>query len=244
MRYILVFAALLLFNPAMAADYQREQKWADEISPYIMVGDPVYLEARKHRFLGIYTDTAGAPAAVILVHGIGVHPDWGLIGVLRSRLAEAGYTTLSIQMPVLAVEAESGSYTPTFDEAGARLQAAVDFLKGKGNRRIVIVSHSLGSRMTNHYLAGHPDSGITAWVAIGISGEFGQGGKLRMPILDLYGANDLPAVLDGAKKRMQTLAGIKGSRQIVSPYTDHFFTGKDDELVRYVSDYLGQQLAR
>ena len=244
MRYILAIAALLTGSPAMAADYERELKWADEISPYIMVGDPLYLEAKKHKFLTIHTETANAPAAVILVHGIGVHPDWGLISVLRSRLAEAGYTTLSIQMPVLNVDAQSESYAPTFDEAGARLQAAVNFLRGKGHKKIAIVSHSLGSRMTNHYLVRNTDAGVAAWVTVGITGDFEQGGKLRLPILDLYGENDLPAVVSGAKNRAQAIAGAAHSRQTVSANTDHFFTGKDDELVRYVSTYLDQQLKR
>ena len=39
-----------------------------------------------------------------LVHGLGIHPDWGLIGALRSDLPDAGYTTLSVQMPVLAAD--------------------------------------------------------------------------------------------------------------------------------------------
>ena len=244
MRYILVIATLLTGSPAMAADYQRELKWADEISPYIMTGDPVYLEAAKHKFLTIHTETTNAPAAVIIVHGSGVHPDWGLISILRSRLAEAGYTTLSIQMPVLAADAPPESYTPTFGEASARLQAAVGFLKDKGHKKVAIVSHSLGSRMTNHYLVSRADAGVAAWVTIGIPGNFEQGGKLRLPILDLYGENDLPSVLGSAKNRAQTVAGVPHSRQTVAPHTDHFFTGKDDELVRYVGTYLDQQLKR
>jgi DNA-binding CsgD family transcriptional regulator len=39
---------------------------------------------------------------VIVVHGLGVHPDRGLINPLRSQLAEQGYATLPVQMPVLA----------------------------------------------------------------------------------------------------------------------------------------------
>ncbi len=92
------------------ADYAREKRWADEITPAIIVGDPVYLELKSgHKFLAIYTPNAKARSGVIVVHGIGVNPDWGLINPLRSQLAEQGYATLSVQMPVLAAVARGDS---------------------------------------------------------------------------------------------------------------------------------------
>ena len=103
---ILLFA--LFFAPlALGADYEREKRWADEITPGLIVGDVVYLQTSNgHKFLNLYTEAAKAKAAVIVVHGIGIHPDWGVIGMLRTRLAEQGYTTLSVQMPVLAADAK------------------------------------------------------------------------------------------------------------------------------------------
>src|SRR5688572_10377941 len=99
---------LWLLAPAAAgaqADYAREKRWADEIVPTLVVGDPVYLALRNgHRFLAIWTPNAKAHAGIIVVHGLGVHPDWGLINPLRSQLAEQGYATLSVQMPVLMSE--------------------------------------------------------------------------------------------------------------------------------------------
>ena len=57
------------------------------------------------RVLAIFTEAASVPkGAVIVVHGLGVHPDWNLIGDLRTRLAERGYATLAVQMPVLAAD--------------------------------------------------------------------------------------------------------------------------------------------
>ena len=85
---------LALLAPALAlaqADYAREKRWADEISPTILVGDPLYLALKSgHRFLAIHAAHAQARAGVIVVHGLGVHPDWGLINPLRSLLAEQG----------------------------------------------------------------------------------------------------------------------------------------------------------
>lgn len=234
---------LLLFTlTAFAADYGREKKWADEIVPGIVVGDPLYLgPVQGHKFLALYTEAAKPKAAVIVVHGLGVHPDWNLIGVLRGGLAEQGYTTLSVQMPVLAADAQPDAYPATFDEAAARLRAAADFLKAKGYGKIAVVSHSMGARMSLHYLMRNPDAAVKAWVAIGMSGGEGYG-KVRVPVLDLYGDNDLPGVLQNAAKRAASFK-VKGSQQVVAQHADHFFNNRDAELVKTVKDYLDKTLA-
>ena len=96
-----------------APDYAREKRWADEVTPGLVVGDAVYLQQKSgHKFLSIYTAVPQARAAVITVHGLGVHPDWALIGALRSGLADHGYATLSVQMPVLAADARSAPPPP------------------------------------------------------------------------------------------------------------------------------------
>src|SRR6202158_6266405 len=84
-----------------AADYAREARLAQEIVSAIVVGAGVYLAtARQPRVLALYTDAPSPTiikAAVIVVHGVGVHPDWALINGLRTGLAEAGMSTLSVQ---------------------------------------------------------------------------------------------------------------------------------------------------
>lgn len=73
---------------------------------------------------------------MIVVHGIGLHPDWGLVNSLRSELAEQGYSTLSVQMPVLAADARPEAYAPLFPQAAERLRAAAGFLRARGERRM------------------------------------------------------------------------------------------------------------
>lgn len=240
-RLVWILALQFAATLAWGADYAREQKWADEVVPSVVVGDPVYLEAQHHKFLALYTRAPNAKAALVVVHGVGVHPDWNLIGVLRTRLADAGYTTLSVQMPVLKRDAKAEDYPPTYPEAAARLEQAVAYLKVKGYKKLAIVSHSMGSRMSLYYLGhaqGHP---VDAWVAIGMGGEGSYRG-LGIPVLDLYGENDLPPVRTGAAKRAESLEGDAGSAQIVAPGADHFFTGRDDELVKIVKDYLDKTI--
>ncbi|MBX9903540.1 MAG: alpha/beta hydrolase family protein [Burkholderiales bacterium] len=231
--------ALASFGCYAQADYAREQRWADEITPAILVGDPVQLALPAGRkFLGIYAPNSKAQAGVVVVHGLGVHPDWGLINPLRSQLAEQGYATLSVQMPVLAAELRADRYSPLLPEAAARIAVAVKFLQDKGHKKIAIVSYSFGSRMAN-VLLNQPDApAIAAWVSIGIVGEYTKPETFKSPVLDLYGEKDFPEILELAAQRAAAIQKIRGSAQIRVAGADHFFNGMDKELVNTVKQFL------
>lgn len=229
------------FASAGAPDYAREKKWADEVVPGLVVGDPVYLQTPRghHKFLTLFTPAADARKAAIVIHGMGIHPDWGMVGTLRTELADRGFATLSIQMPILAADAKSDAYPPTFPEAAERIAEAVGFLKARGYTQLAIVSHSMGSRMSGVYLAGKPDASVKSWASLGLSA--GDYTALKHPILDLYGENDLPPVLENAAKRKRSLAAGQ-SRQKVIARTDHFFTGHEAAMVEAVAVFLGETL--
>lgn len=242
MRLLLAATAMALASASIAQpDYAREKRWANEVVPYLVVGDALYLAQKNgHRFLGLYTEAADARMGLVVVHGAGVHPDHGLIGTLRRRLPEHGYATLSVQMPVLGVEARGEAYAALFPEAVERLQLAVDSLRSRGFRRIGIVSHSLGTRMSHAYLIGNPAT-VAAWAALGAG--TGPGPTLtydgiRVPVLDLYGAHELPAVLAGAAARRSSLPAGGDSRQVVIAGTDHFFAGREEDMVAAVRAFL------
>jgi dienelactone hydrolase len=243
-RQLLIPIALLAATLAYAQpDYAREKRWADEIAPGLVVGDAVYLtQASGHKFLALYTQAAKPRGAVIIVHGLGVHPDWALIGTLRRELAEQGYTTLSVQMPVLAATAKGDEYGPLYPDAAERLRAALAFLEGKGARRIGLVSHSLGARMSNYFLTQATDKRVATWVSIGILGEYADAARLAMPVLDIYGERDFALVLEKADARAAALAKIKGSAQVQVGGADHFFVGHEAELVKQVRQFLDRRL--
>jgi alpha/beta superfamily hydrolase len=233
------------WTQAQTADYAREQRWAQEITPAIIVGEPVKLALASGRtFLAIHTGVAKPRAALIVVHGMGVHPDWGLINTLRSALPEAGYATLSIQMPVLAADARPEDYPATFAEATQRLRAAAAWLRVRGYATVAIVSHSLGARMSNAFLVSTPQPEISAWVAIGLSGQLEQPQRLRLPVLDLHGSRDLPAVLAAAAARAETLRAIPASSQVQVSGANHFFNDHEDQLLQWVRRFLDRTLAR
>jgi Protein of unknown function (DUF3530) len=229
-------APLFAFAQQQPSNYAREKRWADEIVPSIVSGEPVWLEApRTEKFLGIYTEAKSAKGAIILAHGLGLHPDYGLIGVLRARLADAGYTTLSIQMPILAADAPAARYGVLFWEADARFAAAMTYLKRKRYEKVVLLSHSMGSRMANHYIGAHPLVPLAGWISLSISnGEFASIKRIKFPVFDVYAENDTDAVVQGAQKRAAVLKRMRGSSQTMVFATDHFFAKKEKELVSLI----------
>ena len=238
MRIFTAFSLLMVSHLTFAgADYVREKKWADEIVPGIVIGDPVYLElSNGHKFLTLYTEVKEAKTALVVIHGLGIHPDWNMVGTLRSQLAERGYTTLSIQMPVLANDAKAEAYRPLFPEAAERIGVAVDFLHAKGYKRVAIVSHSMGSAMSHMYVEKN-QSKLVAWAALGIGQKLTFSG-IHIPVLDLYGENDLPPVLRMAAKRATSLKGNSQSKQVMVPKSDHFYNNHEVEMVREVKNFL------
>ena len=243
-RLLLGISALLgAVHASAQADYAREQRWADEITPAIVVGDPVRLELKSGRkFLAIWTPNPAAKAGIVVVHGQGVHPDWGLVNSLRSRLAEQGYATLSVQMPVLAADSPREHYAQVFPEAAERLAAAVAFVRGKGANRVGIVSHSLGSHMVNHFVNRTADTRVDAWVSIGIMEDYTVPAAFKTPVLDIYGERDYPVVLENAAKRSAAIRKTRGSGQVQVASADHFFAGREDELARQVKLFLDNRL--
>ena len=240
MRFAAALALGLGAACAVAQDYEREKRWAAEIVPNLVVGDAVQLKLSSGReFLGLYTERKNAPAAVLLLHGVGVHPDHGVIGTLRVALADMGYATLSIQLPVQKSDAQLEDYYPTvFPEAVERVRAAGAWLQQRGHKRVALLSHSMGSWMANVYYENTADSPFSAWICMGLTGGFGGMRNVRVPVLDVYGEHDLPPVLRADWRRRATLVVIDGSKQVRIAGADHHYTGKEKELAAQIRDFL------
>lgn len=240
MRAILAAALLLGSAGAAAQDYEREKRWAAEVLPNLVVGDAVQLRLPAGReFLGLFVDGRKTAPAILLVHGVGVHPDHGVIGILRASLAERGHATLSIQMPVQKSDAVLDDYYPTvFPEAAARIQAGAEWLSARGYARSVLLSHSMGSWMANVYYERNANPPFAAWICMGLTGGYGRMGNVKVPVLDLYGEKDLPQVLRADSRRRRTLEGIPGSRQVMIADADHHYTGRENALAAEILGFV------
>jgi len=234
----------LLALQAFAQDYAREKRWAEDILPTLIVGKAEWLQQKNgHRFLALYTEAQRPRGAVIVAHGRGWSPDFELYGTLRTRLAELGYTTLSIQLPVLPSTAILGLYVPLYPDARERFQLAVDFLKAKGFRNIAIVSHSLGATMANQYLIRTDDTAVGAWVFISILQGLEEMFRIKIPVLDIFGSEDWNVTMWGAPERETQIRTNPASAQLTVPGATHFFAGREEELMRIIVDFLDRVFA-
>ncbi len=230
------------------SDIAKEQRWAEQIIDTLFDGEPIWLEAKGHEFLGIEMQAleGNTGRAAIVVHGIGIHPNWEqVVRPLRVGLTEHGWHTLSIQMPILLNDADSFDYAPLLDEVSVRINAAIDYLQEQGQQELVIIAHSMGATMTMRHTQDVPDTPIQSLVLIGMQGgsetvyDNAEALKnIRIPVLDLYGSEDLPGVIDFADRKAQ--AGIDNPKfaQMEVSGANHFFDGLESELVDIVRKWL------
>ena len=234
---------------ALASDLAKEKRWADQIVDAILDGEAIWLNDGTSDFLGIYTEAEEDKGrAVIVMHGTGIHPDWQqVVKPLRVGLIEHDWNTLSIQMPILPNEAEYAEYAPLYDEVAPRIDAAIDTLHKNGSKEIVLIGHSQGAAMGAYYLS-TTKRNINGFVAIGMAAfaddarmdSINSLKKITVPVLDIYGDEDLEGILKSVDARAGAAreAGNKNYTQVEVAGSNHFFDGKEDELVEAVADWL------
>ena len=253
-RAALVLLMLSFSSLSTASDLEREKRLSDQIIDAIFDGEPFFLEADGHEFLSIYmeADDSASERAVLLIHGRGYHPDWEqVVQPLRVGLTEHGWNTLSIQMPVLAKDAKYYDYIPTFGEGLTRIDAALQYLKSKGNKQVVMIAHSCGVHLSMAWIGERGTSAIDGYIGIGMGAtDYKQPmpepfpfDNIDVPVFDLYGAMDYPAVLNGAPERWAAIKEQAQSRQLMLPGADHYMSEQDKVLVETVADWLGQTFA-
>lgn len=249
---LMALSALLLVTQAgVASDLAKEQRWEEQVVDALLDGEAIRLDDGRHPFLAIETESIEpSTRAAVIMHGTGVHPNWPTVVLpLRVGLTESGWHTLSIQMPVLANEAEHADYAAIYDWVPGRIDAAVGHLRQAGFETVVLVAHSQGATMAVHYLAGE-HAPVDGLVAVGMSGGIAGGPmdtlaqlpRAGLPILDLYGSEDLPEVLASTAQRAQQ-GGMSGAgySQVVVDGADHFFDGEEGELLDAVNAWLNDR---
>jgi len=80
-------------------------------------------------------------------------------------------------------------------------------------------------------------TGLLAWVSAGLGRNNIYSG-IHIPVLDLYGENDLPPVLGMAKNRAESLKVNAKSRQVMVPGSDHFMNYHEPEMMDAVTKFL------
>ncbi len=253
----LFFCLMTLSATAQASDMAKEKRWAEQITDSILIGQIQWLDVNKQKILSIYTapTVPKVMGGALILHGSGAHPNWpDVVYPLRTRLPDYGWHTLSIQMPILANNASYEAYAPLFPEVAPRIEAGIKFLQSKGIQNIVIIAHSLGTTMAANYLATHPDSPIRAFVAVGMPGQattitamnnIKSLEKIKVPMLDIFGGDDLNVVRNTRAQRAKAAAraGNPDYSQLEVLEATHFFTDQSATLVKRVRGWLAKHAA-
>ena len=253
-KALVLISILWVSQAALASDQIREQRFASEVEKQLLIGKGITLKAGDTEFYAIHTEVMSPvlKGAVILLHDREAHPNWpDVIRPLRTGLADRGWEALSLQMPLAGEDSDWRMYEQVIPEAAPRIAAAVEFLKQRKIKNIVLLGHSLGGRMAVHYLAdAKPPKEIRALVLIGMALEpegsavkTGEAlAKVEVPVFDLYGSRDLDSVLHTAKHRVAAgrMAKNSGYRQVQMTGADHFFHRLERALVARVYAWIGK----
>ncbi len=239
-------------------DLEREKRMVVEVEDAVLDGEVVFLkdavDSQEHEFMAIDTEAEDeTKGAVIILHGRGFHPDWeDTVFPLRTKLPAKGWRTLSLQMPVLVKSAKYYDYVPLFSKAAPRIDAGIKYLKEQGVDNIVIFAHSCGAHMAMEWVrikgADEVNKTISAYIGAGMGAtDYKQKmakpfplDELTIPVLDIYGEKEFPAVIRLAPSRLAMIkkAANSKSKQVVVKGADHYFKGKGDALVSPILEWL------
>jgi triacylglycerol esterase/lipase EstA (alpha/beta hydrolase family) len=229
------------------SDYAREARWAREFEPAVVVGDTLRLkQANGHHFAAISAARSGPSRWVILVHGIGVHPDHGLTQKLRIALHDKGFATLAIQAPILdpSIVTDGSAYAGLMDEAAERIELAILHARSQGATQVFLVGHTMGAWMVNEYFARRPvpaAGGISAWASLGMTGKYSAFGQHKPAVLDVYPERGSSWTRTMAPLRLSTaqLLDARAEQRYVAD-TDLSFAGKENMIVQWVADFFSK----
>lgn len=244
---VICYCVVMLFFTSLsfASDQAKEKRWAEQIEDTLMDGESLMLKAPKSTFYALYSKAEQPKdTAVILLHGLGIHPDWAqVINPLRVALPEKGWTVLSLQLPILANGASGMEYVALYKDVPERINAGINYLKQQGIKKVVLVAHSLGTEMAGYTLTQVDKSkAMVGFIGIGMGRDNNEFlSKIDVPVLDLYGENDLKGVLASAEQRLQAASANKQYKQQRVTKADHFFDGEEQALIQSVSNWLEKQ---
>ncbi len=248
--YLLLVIALPVSADLLNSDWEKQI--TDKLAEKVKATELLWLDASGDTFLALNISQTRKKihGAAIILHAMGGHADWPqTISPLRSSLPEYGWTTLSIQLPVIAPENQIEDYGKTLQQAAERIKAAVKYLSENKVLNIVVIGHSFGAASTLFYREKEEKQKVIALVAIGLHDHaFVKPSvdilelieKSKIPVLDIYGSRDFKKVIDQAPDRR--LAAKKGNNhqysQIEIVGADHYFNRMDDVLVKRIRGWL------
>jgi pimeloyl-ACP methyl ester carboxylesterase len=237
--------------PVLEPDRAAEQRVAALLRNSLDDSEIVELGPEGQRFIALYRRQTlpVAKGAVVILHGVAGQPDArAVIAPLRRDFPVAGWSTLAIQMPILAAGTPLSEWGGLLTAAQQRVQAAVAFLRAEQLPNIVVIGHGTGALTGLVCCGGGRIKGVAAVVAISLpSGALltpphdvrQDLESLRLPFLDVYASRDVADVLSAAPERQVVLRpSVNAHRQIVIEGADHWYTGVELRLAKLIRGWL------
>ncbi len=237
---------------AIAPDAGREQAIVDAVSARVPAAEVLLLEVDKAKVLALYREQTGRErrGAVLLLHAMDDTADEpGLIHALRTGLPAAGWSTLSLQLPVLPAGSPRVAYGGTQELARKRIAAALARLSEFKPAAIAIVGQELGASLALATATGARE--IRGVVALSLSSADGLNppattvpamNELEVPLLDISGEFADPAQRSLTDQRASAAraAQYTGYSQTTVPGVDDMLDGAAEVVVARVRAWLGR----
>jgi len=237
---------------ADSLDYNWEKRISNRIIDKAEVTELFWLEAADNSFIVLFNlqksnETKGA---AIILHSIGGHADWPeVISPLRNILPEFGWSTLSIQLPMISPENNIEEYGGTFRKTNQRIISSVKELRRRGFSRIIIIGHGFGGLSSLVYLDKESSKHIDALVVISIQDYvyikppvnlLRLIEKLKVPTLDIFGSLDFKEGVESSPDRR--LAAKKSGNNLYSQIkiegANHSFSNMENNLIQNIIEWL------
>ena len=207
------FSLLLCFITLLGTSHaasESDQALGKLLEANLTEGEPLWLDGGAEKFFAVFDpDQTGQPkGGIILLHDAGSHPDKPeVIQPLRKKLPEQGWPTVALHLPALDTTAD---YIGKQAQINKRIDAAITYMRNKGLNNLALLGHGTGAMAATAYLANQNNDSIRAFVAVSLGVIEREDKaetipalleKISLPMLDIYGSQDLDHITSSAKAR-------------------------------------------
>lgn len=239
--------SLVLLGSAATADLLTSQRMQREITEAgDLRGEVIELQTKDGPFLAIHRPRQRGPArgGIVLLHDrLGNADSEEAIRPLRLGLAEAGWDTLSLQLPIQPRSAGAGHDTDGSN--AALLDEGMAWLKARDIDRLVLLAQGDRAGMALQWAAAQRMQELRALILLSAPLASPPGDDLRsslrasgLPLLDIYAERDYPPVIATAPNRSMLGIDNPGYRQRVLPDATSGFFGAEQELIDSIRAWL------
>jgi len=156
-QFFFTIIIILSFQSAFASNYLYEFEFSEALKKQLPSKQFVWLDTggkRNTLSLLIKSQSLKARGAVIILPEIGHHPDWpNVIHDLRYKLAQYGWATLSVQMPIDVDLSTKQSQEDVYQTVKSRTIAAIKYIQANAPDYVVLLGRGKSANFAIRYIA-------------------------------------------------------------------------------------------